>query len=281
MIDLHVHTTASDGSLTPSELVAYASRKDLEAVAVTDHDTVEGVAEAADAGAREQVEVVPGVEISAQHEGGTLHILGYYIDVRSSRLLKGLEVVQEARRSRNPRLIENLQKLGIDITLEEVALTAAGGQIGRPHVAQVLVKKGYVKDARQAFCKYLQKGAAAYEPKFRIPPAEALSLICSAGGIAVLAHPFTLSCKTELDLDAFVCELAGQGLQGIEVYYPEHSTDREQLYARIARRHGLLLTGGSDFHGPALNDVDLGTGRGSLRVPYRLLAEMKKTVGIE
>lgn len=280
MIDLHVHTTASDGMLTPSGLVAYASRKGLEAVAITDHDTIDGVAEAGEAGIREGVEVVPGVEISAQYEGGTLHILGYYIDGESSELRKGLEIVQEARRRRNPRLIRNLQNLGIDISLDEVTRAAAGGQVGRPHVAQVLVTKGYVKDSRQAFCKYLQKGAAAYEPKFRLPPAEALSLIRSAGGIAVLAHPFTLDCKTEFDLDGFVGTLADQGLEGIEVYYPEHSVDREQLYARVARRRGLLLTGGSDFHGTAMNDVDLGTGRGSLCVPYRLLAEMKKVLGI-
>ncbi len=278
MIDLHTHTTASDGTLSPSKLIEQAKAQGLEAVAVTDHDTVEGIAEAVDAGREHGLEVVPGIEISAEYAKGTLHILGYYINSSDERFRHAITVLQKARLERNPKMIHNLQKLGFNITMEDVARQAETGQVGRPHFAQVLVQKGYVRSAQQAFDKYLKKGAAAYEEKFRFTPAEAISHIAACGGIAVLAHPCTLNYGTGVKLESMVSEMMQYGLQGIEVYYTDHSRSQTALYERIADKFSLLITGGSDFHGYTLNGVALGTGRGTLKVPYELLKKMKKAL---
>jgi 3',5'-nucleoside bisphosphate phosphatase len=274
-IDLHTHSTASDGTLSPAALVDYALTKGLEALAITDHDTVEGLAEASAEAARTGFEVVPGVEISAQYPQGTLHILGYYIDFNNTAFLAQLSVLQDARAERNPKIVAKLQSLGLDITFEEIEHVAGTGLVGRPHFAQVLVNKGYVKDAQQAFDRYLKKGSPAYEEKFRFPVNDAIRMIVQAGGIPVLGHPVTLNCSN-LQLEAEIAAWKGMGLQGLEVYYPEHDAVQTRLYAELARRHDLVATGGSDFHGNMIKGVELGSGRGSLNIPYRVLEQLKK-----
>jgi predicted metal-dependent phosphoesterase TrpH len=194
-IDLHTHSSYSDGSLSPRQLVQLAKKQRLRAIALTDHDTVAGVEEALAAGKEFGVEVVPGVEISAQYPPGTMHILGYYIHASNPELLGALKKLQQARAARNPKIIERLQALGLEITINEV-LDLSAGQVGRPHIARALVNKGYVSSIDEAFSRYLKKGAVAYAEKFRFPPAEAIGIIRRAGGIAVLAHPFTLGMKT-------------------------------------------------------------------------------------
>jgi len=274
-IDLHTHSTASDGTLSPAALIGYARTKGLEALAITDHDTVEGLAEALAEAAKTGFEVVPGVEISAQYPRGTLHILGYYMDFTGAAFLKQLSVLQDARADRNPKIVAKLQAQGLDITFEEIEQEAGSGLVGRPHFAQVLVKKGYVKDPQQAFDRYLKKGAAAYEEKFRFPVKDAIRMIAEAGGIPVLSHPVTLNCNN-LQLETEVKAWRDFGLQGIEAYYSEHDQLQTRLYEELARRYQLVTTGGSDFHGNMIKGIELGSGRGNLNIPYSVLEGLKK-----
>jgi predicted metal-dependent phosphoesterase TrpH len=275
MIDLHVHTTASDGTLSPTEMVRHAHARGLSAVAITDHDTVEGVAEALAAGAEAGIEVVPGIEISAEHHLGALHVLGYYMCHEDERFLERISVLQQARNNRNPRIIERLRELGISITLEQVQHEAETGQVGRPHFAKVMVQQGYVRTVREAFDRYLKKGAPAYVDKYRFEPEEAIGCIRDAGGVAVLAHPAVIGRHGSAVLQELVASLKACGLQGIEVYYPEHSPRQQQVYQGFARQYSLIETGGSDFHGNQVNGTAIGTGRGSLHVPDQLLQQLK------
>ena len=244
-------------------------------MAITDHDTVEGLAEAAAEAVRTGFEMVPGVEISAEYPRGTLHILGYYIDFNRPAFLQQLSVLQAARADRNPRIVRRLQELGLDVTYEEIVAEAGSGLVGRPHFAQVLVKKGYVKDPQQAFDRFLKKGAPAYEEKFRFPAKEAIRMIAQAGGIPVLGHPVTLNCNN-LQLETEVKAWKDFGLQGLEVYYSEHDQIQTRLYEELARRYNLATTGGSDFHGTMIKGMDLGSGRGNLNIPYAVLEGLKK-----
>jgi len=273
-IDLHTHTTASDGSLTPSQLVRYAKQKGLTVIAITDHDTTDGNGEAMAEGRHQEIVVVPGVEISVDHTPGSMHMLGYFIDIESAGLKEKLHLLQDSRADRNPRIIEKLNALGVSITYQEVIEVSGGGQVGRPHIAQVLMQKGYTKGIQEAFDRYLGKGAPAYFDKFRLEPAQAIGMITDAGGVAVLAHPFTLNCTTS-HLEGLVEELISLGLQGIEVYYTEHSLKQVSCYESLVKRYNLIATGGSDFHGANTEGIDLGRGRGGLHIPYELFEKLK------
>ncbi len=275
MIDLHAHSRASDGALSPTELVKCAREKELEAIAITDHDTIEGVEEALAAGQEFDLEVVPGIEISAEFPEETMHILGYYVDFKDQKFIDNISVLQKARAERNPRIVKNLQKLGINIEYDEIQKEAGSGQVGRPHFAKVLLNKGYVKTNKEAFNKYLKKGAPGYEDKFRFQPQDAISHILNAGGLPVLAHPATLKCKTDEALENEINKLVGYGLKGIEAYYSDHSNSQAELYTRLADKYGLFITGGSDFHGHNIKGIALGTGKGKLNIPYNLLEKMK------
>ncbi len=277
LIDLHTHSTASDGSLSPEELVGYAKRKGAAAVALTDHDTIEGVEKALTAGEKEGLEVIPGLEISAQYPGGTMHILGYYIDPAEPNLNRELQQLQEARQERNPKIISKLQSLGISISFDQVKALAKG-QIGRPHIAQVLFQSGAVSSLEEAFQKYLIKGAPAYVEKFRFSPQEAIALITRAGGIPVLAHPFTLNYSSLRELKNVIEELKGMGLKGVEVIYPEHTSDQTNAYFSLVKELKLIYTGGSDFHGNLKKDVDLLTGRGDLKIPYQIIENLRALI---
>ena len=274
-IDLHTHSNCSDGSLSPRELVHLAKKRDLGAIALTDHDTVAGVAEAVAAGKELGVEVVPGVEISAQYSPGTMHILGYYFDTSHPELLKALEELQQARAERNPKIIERLQSLGLEITTAEV-VNISGGQVGRPHIARALVERGYVSSIDEAFSRYLKKGGVAYVEKFRFPPQEAIVMIRRAGGLATLAHPFTLEIEDSRELTSLTSELQEMGLEGIEVFYPDHTEEMTVIYYNIARGLGLVSTGGSDFHGNLKDRSYLGEDILGQKVDYGLLKNIRE-----
>lgn len=276
LVDLHLHSTASDGSLTPTEVVRLAKERGLAAVALTDHDTVDGLAEAVAAGEAFGVEVIPGVEISAQHGLGSMHVLGYFVNYTSPRLAERLAVLKKARAERNPRILAKLNALGIPLTLEEVKQVSGGGQVGRPHIARALYEHGYVRTLQEAFDLYLGNQGRAYVSKFRYPPEEAIAMIREAGGLAVLAHPFTLGLNTCDTLKPFLKDLMSMGLTGLECYYPEHSPEQEALYLKLARDLGLLVTGGSDFHGDNKPEVDLGRCHCQARLTYDLVMALKE-----
>lgn len=273
-IDLHTHSNASDGSLSPGELVAYAIQRGAAAIALTDHDTVAGLPEALRAAEAGSFELVPGLEISAAYSGGGMHILGYFIDHTDPYFRQELERLQEARRERNPKIIARLQELGIPLTYDRV-LALSGGQIGRPHIAQAMLQIGAVQNLEEAFKKYLTKGAPAYVEKFRFPSEQAMALIRRAGGVPVLAHPSTLNCTTREQLTVLLRGLKDQGLQGLECLYSEHTPEQTRDYLSLAAELDLRVTGGSDFHGRNKEGVEMLTGYGSLQVPYQRLQELK------
>jgi len=274
-IDLHTHSTASDGTYTPSDLVHYAKTKSLRALALTDHDCIDGLKEAMAAGKEIGVEVIPGVELSAKFQNGTMHILGFFVNPTDPIFLQRLVTLQEARRQRNPKIVQKLQDLGVKITYDEVVAASGGGQVGRPHFACVLLKKGYVKTIAEAFEKYLRDGGPAYVEKERFSPEESIALIHEAEGVAVLAHPLTLHLPVG-ELDPLLERLVKAGLDGVEVYYGIHTPEQTAQYERLTRKWGLVPTGGSDFHGEYKPKIDLGVGTGDLQVPYSILEELKQ-----
>jgi predicted metal-dependent phosphoesterase TrpH len=274
-IDLHLHTTASDGVMRPSEIVRYSKLKGLQAIAITDHDTIEGLEEGLSEGDKIDFEVIPGIEISAEHSPGSMHLLGFFLDINHLLLKERLGYLQKARAERNPKIVQKLNQLGIKITYEEVLKASGGGQVGRPHFAQVLLEKNYVKSYQEAFERFLKKGAPAYVDKFRFTPKEAIHFIKKARGIAVLAHPNTLHTNGYSELENLILRLAQEGLKGIEVYYPEHSHLEVAQYKTLAERHGLLITGGTDYHGIEKNGLDIGVGRGDMRLPYSMVERLK------
>ena len=280
-VDLHLHTTASDGVLSPSTIVRYAKGKGLKAIAITDHDTIDGNAEALDEGAKLGLEVIPGVEISAQFDLGSMHILGFFIDIGNKGLKERLSLLQETRAKRNPKMVQKLRELGVEISYDEVVHASGGGQVGRPHFAHVLLKKGYVSTVQEAFDQYLGKGAPAYVNKFRFDPKEAMGLIREAQGIPVLAHPFTLHIPSPHQLSAILAELVQLGLMGIEISYPEHTEDQISLYKDLAEKHGLLVTGGSDYHGIEADKVEIGIGWGDMRLSYSMVEAMKEALDLD
>jgi predicted metal-dependent phosphoesterase TrpH len=252
--DLHTHTTASDGTGAPSHNVRLAKAAGLAAVAITDHDTVAGVAEAQEEGGRLGITVVPGVEISSSDRGKDIHILGYYTDPNQTLWLERLQSLREVRGGRNEMIVERLCSLGLPITMDEVRAAAGkdgkGGEtIGRPHIAQVLVAKLYVSSMAEAFERYLGNGAAAYVNPPRLHPFEAIEWIREAGGTSILAHPGLYGD------DEFVEQLIRNGVQGIEVFHSDHGAEQEERYGRLASKHGLIVTGGSDYHGERQGQV--------------------------
>jgi len=276
-IDLHTHSTCSDGTLTPRHVVGLAKSIGLRAVALTDHDTVAGVGEALAAGNEVGIEVVVGVEISAACSAGSMHILGYYLLPTDPELVGALNRLQDGRAARAPKIVERLRNLGLEITLAEIK-DLAGGQVGRAHIAQALVNRGYVASAREAFTRYLRRGRPGYADRVRLPPEEVIGVIRQAGGLAALAHPSTLALDQPGDLSALVARLKAMGLEGIEVLSPYHTGEMTRMYEEIAREQGLLCTGGSDFHGSLSDHADLGGKRLGLRFPYALLDGLKMRI---
>ncbi len=248
--DLHAHSTASDGMDPPDRLPALALEAGLSAWALTDHDTTDGLPVAAARSEKLGVEFVPGIELSADPgpDGGTLHVLGYCIQSESSLLRQLIERVQRARRERNPKIIQRLQALGVAIEWEEVVRKSVEGLVGRPHVAAVLVEKGYAKTLQDAFTRYLGEQGAAYVSKERPSASEAIQAIHAAGGLASLAHPVQLRRRDE-QLHRVIGQLTEAGLDALEVHHPDHGPRDRERFEQLAERFGLLVTGGSDYHG--------------------------------
>ncbi len=275
LIDLHTHSTASDGSFAPREVVRLARDGGLAALALTDHDTIDGLAEAIAAGGEYGVEVISGVEVSAYFPGGTMHILGLFIDYTDGLLDKRLAVLKQARADRNPQIVAKLNGLGIPITMEQVKRLSGGGQVGRPHIARALLEGGYIRSFPEAFDKFLGNRGPAYVEKFRFPPKEAIAMIREAGGIPALSHPFTLDLGSAYALKNLLIELKDLGLAGIEVFYSDHTPEQMALYLKLARELGLLITGGSDFHGLNKPEVILGSMPCQSKLTYDLVEALK------
>ena len=274
-IDLHIHSTASDGTFSPAEILALAQDLNLAAIAITDHDTINGSKEALGIGVPPSLKFLTGVEISASPPpsfpySGSLHILGYSIKIDNPLLNKTLAELQGARKNRNPGIIDRLNSMGVAISMDELLNEVGGAQLGRPHIARLMVKKGYVESIKEAFDKYLGKGKPAYVDKYRLDCSMAIEVILGAGGIPVIAHPFLLNPRNIGDIEELVITLKAMGLKGIEVYYPEHSQDNISKLEDIANRHELLMTGGTDFHGSLKPEIKMGSGRGDFCVPYIL-----------
>jgi predicted metal-dependent phosphoesterase TrpH len=270
MIDLHAHSTASDGSDSPSELMELAERVGLVAVALTDHDTVEGLAEARSACEELGVRLVPGCELSCEVGPATMHLLVYFLSDGPGPLQDRLSRLQAARSDRNERIVAVLQDHGLDVTLEEILDESGGGSVGRPHVAGVLLRKGYVGSIQEAFDAWLGKGKPAYLDRERLLPADAIELAHASGAVAVLAHPTSLGFEGR-ELERFVAGLAADGLDGMECDYGRYAPDLRAWLRAMAGRLGLAVTGGSDYHGRYKPEIALGTGLGDLSVADGLL----------
>jgi predicted metal-dependent phosphoesterase TrpH len=278
-IDLHIHSTASDGSLTPAEIIDHAQKLNLAAIAITDHDSIYGSKEALRTGIPPSVKFLTGVEISAAHPAffpgsGSFHILGYGIRLDNHALNQTLNKLREARKNRNPKIIKRLNELGFKISLEDVNLTVADGQLGRPHIAYAMIKKGFVESMDEAFDKFLGAGKPAYVDKERIGCEQAIKMIRGARGVPVLAHPALLNIVDDWQMDELIRNLIKIGMRGIEAYYPEHSSEQTQLYKELAIKYDLLMTGGTDFHGSITPKIKMGTGKGNLFIPYKLYEQL-------
>ncbi len=264
-IDLHLHTNYSDGLLTPSQVVIKAKEAGLRAVGIVDHDTIDGIAEAVETGSRIGIEVVPGVELSSQYNGKDVHILAYYFDPNHANLKKYLQKFREERYKRAAKMIQNLNRRGIHLTMDEVEERSKGGSIGRPHLAEVLMEKGYIETFQEAFQHYIGYHSEAYEEKYKIFPEEAFGLISKAKGLSFLAHPgYAVS-------DDEILSFAKDGLDGIEIIHPKFSESRTQHLQQLAQNNNLLVCGGSDCHGGRDGQFYIG----KYNVPYAILRDIK------
>ncbi len=279
-IDLHIHTTASDGSDTPAQVVEKAARIGLAAVAITDHDTVSGLAEAEEAGRRFGVEVIRGCELSVTSEYGEVHLLALWLPEDLSMLESTLAQLRHKRNERNARILARLAESGIHLTPGDLGREAGGESVGRPHIARALVRHGHAADTSEAFARYLGKGCPAYVPKENLEPEQGVRLAASLGALVSLAHPMLVRCPAAW-LDAFTARLKTCGLGAVEAYHSEHSAQQERDAAALAARHGLLLTGGSDYHGISKPRVHLGRGKGGLRVTTAVLDRLKAARAVE
>lgn len=266
-VELHCHTTASDGTLSPEELVRLALAQGLEALAITDHDTTAAWGPAVEAARGFRLEVIPAIEINGERDGRDVHILGYYLDPDHEALQEALTGLRQARVRRLEEMVERLVALGLPITCQEVMALATGESVGRPHLARALVARGHVRDMHEAFELYLGSGRPAFVPRRNLAPEEAVRVIRRASGVPVLAHPGLTGD------DAVVPALVEAGLMGLEAYYPQHAGWEVQHYLDLAERHGLLVTGGSDFHGPGARHR---AGLGGVALPPGVMPRLRE-----
>ena len=264
--DLHIHTHYSDGTLSPQEVIADAHAQGLSCIAITDHDTVDGIAPAIEAAEEFAIEVVPGIELSSEIDGKDVHILGYFFDYKNKEFIKMIERMQSSRVGRMGKMIEKLRTLGINnISLEEVRERTLSGSVGRPHLAAILQEKGWVVSIQDAFDRYLANDAPAYVSKFQQTPYEAIKLIQDFGGIPVLAHPMLTN------VDELIAGFVSAGLRGLEVYYPNCTDNVTRFYKGLAKQYNLIATGGSDAHG----SVKKHTFIGKIKIPYLIVEQLK------
>lgn len=271
-IDLHTHSTFSDGTFTPLQLVKYAEEKGLKAFALTDHDTTEGIKEAKSI--ETNVEVISGVEISTRYDKKEIHIVGLYVNENDADLNKQLKYYREKRVTRNFEILEKLNSLGVDITIDDVKESCTGDVISRAHIAKALVSKGFVGSYTEAFERYLGDNKCAYVPRETLNYEESMELITKAGGVPVLAHPLLYK-MSDTNLENMMVKLRQKGLKAVEVYYSTHSNSDTQHVMAMANRVGLIYSGGSDFHGATKPKIDMGTGMGKLAVPYEILEKIR------
>lgn len=273
-VDLHTHSRVSDGSDSPAELIAKADAAGLTAVALTDHDTLDGIGEAQAAAETASVRLIPGIELSLDAYEGGMHLVVLFLDTNGP-LQDRLATIQSARELRNERIVEQLQRLGFAISMDEVVHESGGGIVGRPHVAAILVQKGYFPDPSAVFDELLGTGKPGYVPRERLSPAEAISLARASGGVPILAHPHTLGFDNGQEFAGIVRPLAAQGLIGIESYYGDYPPEYCSDLAETTRSFGLIPSGGSDYHGTYKEGLMLGTGRGTLHVSDDVLEELE------
>ncbi|WP_281432177.1 PHP domain-containing protein [Desulfatitalea alkaliphila] len=280
-----MHSTASDGSCTPGQLMRMASDMGLEAIAITDHDTLQGIHDLLNGPIARRPRLLTGVEISTRAPdgfkvGGSLHILGYGVNVGDGPLQAALLELQAARDQRIPRIVKQLNAAGIPVSMDQVMAHAGTGSPGRPHVAQALIRMGLVANVDEAFDRLLSRGRPGYVDKYRVPCDRAIQCIRQAGGVAVLAHPYLVPGGDRDDtLTPLLRALCDLGLTGIEVHYPEHPPEAVALYLEMARRFDLLVTGGTDFHGELTPDIQMGRGRGGMHIPMALFETLIAHVG--
>jgi predicted metal-dependent phosphoesterase TrpH len=270
VIDLHTHTTASDGTLSPKELIQFALQNGIRILSITDHDSIAGIVEASALPESRNIELVPGIELNTEQDAHEIHILGYYINLQSSGLLEKLDRLQQARIQRIRDIVEKLQKLGIRLEFEEIMEYARGESAGRLHIARALKDKKYISDVQEAFEKYLRVGCPAYVPRPRFLAVEAVDLVKKSGGIPVYAHPLYTPVEKYLDT------LIEAGLRGMEVYYPDHKPAHIHYFTGLAEGKKLLITGGSDFHG---FDSAKYSRLGNSEYPEKHFRELKQSAG--
>ena len=275
-VDLHTHSTASDGTDTPAELVKAALELGLGALAVTDHDTLAGVAEARRAAAGSGLELIPGTELSLDYDRGGMHLVVLWLEPGPGPLQDRLGALQKGRNIRNHAVVERLEHLGMPMAISEVLEEAGGGSVGRPHIAAVMMAKGYVPDIATAFDLWLAAGRPAYVGRERLSPEEAISLARESGAVPVLAHPHTLGIHRAGEMSSLLSHLVSAGLVGLEAEYSLYRRHEREGYADLARRFGLLPSGGSDYHGSYKPGLHLGTGYGDLRVNERLVEALRE-----
>ena len=277
-VDLHLHSNQSDGSDTPAEIVAKASAIGLSAIALTDHDNLNGIAEARSAAASSGLTFIPGAELSVDWDTGAMHMLVYFLEPGSSPLARALTQLQDGREDRNRTMAKQLEGLGLDLTYEEVVAEAGGTGVGRPHFAAVLARKGYVSDIKDAFERFLAEGRPGYVARKRLDAVTAIEIARESGAVPVIAHPHTLGVSAE-DYETAFRDLAEVGLGGIEAYYAEYEPALRAHLADVCRDLGVVPTGGSDYHGTYKSGIEIGYGRGDLEVPDETVELLEKARG--
>lgn len=273
-VDLHIHSTWSDGTKSPEQIVQLAKIHKLTAIAITDHDTIDGVHEGCEFGNQYGIEVIPGIELSVVHGDLHMHMLGYYIDTRNKELNEKLHVIQSSRETRNQKIVHKLQELGVSITLEDVKRISELGQTGRPHIGRALVENGIVKNLDGAFEKYLKKGRCAYVSRYVLSAEEAIGTIRRAGGAAILAHPGSIDNSLK-KIPSLLEQLIPLGLDGLELFYPVHTKKIFKQLKAMASFYDLVVTGGSDYHGDIRPGTSLAGGQ-NVRVPDEVVTELKR-----
>lgn len=275
--DLHTHSKASDGTKTPSELVCLAKDIGLTSIALTDHDTIDGLAEFKTAGVKYDIETISGIEFAAAYKNTELHIVGLFIDENNKNLMESMKYIVNERTERNKKMLYVLKKLGIDISLDELENNAGGNIITRAHYANVMKEKGYVRNNDEAFNKYIGSGKAGYVKRETLTPKNCIEVIRNAGGIPILAHG-TLYGFNYLDIFNVVGELKKYGLMGMETLYSTYTHKQAYEMLKICEHYNLLESGGSDFHGDNKPDIKIGTGRGNLKIPQEFTEKMKEAL---
>ncbi len=274
LIDLHTHSTCSDGSMSPRELVRHAANKGLAAIALSDHDSVSGVKDAMDEGKKVGVEVVPAIELSVQSETET-HILGYYIDIDHPLLKEALDSVMDARNRRTLNTCQKLNDLGFNVTMEEAYSIAPSGLIGRAHFARIMMEKGYISSVKEGFDKWLGVGKPAYDGSQALTARQAVELIKNIGGYSYVAHPHLIRISDD-ELRVFLTDLKKYGLCGIEGYYNDYTPEMQEKFQSMAKELGLKISGGTDFHAKMKPHIEIGIGQGNMKIPYSVLENIRE-----